>query len=245
MVERERAALAALEEAHRREERHRLAGELHDSVSQALFSMTLQTRAVQLAAQREGADPRGRVLRGLAELRDLTQGALTEMRALIFQLRPDALHEDGLVAAIRRHAAAVAAREGFEVCVHAPDDRLALDENAEEELFRVVQEALHNCVKHAQPGRVEIRFRTRTDGTGTLVVEIADDGVGFDPDLVRPGHLGLDTMRERTQRLGGRFTVDSSPGGLTTVRAVLPDVLPRRPSPEPPPTGTAPTQRSG
>jgi len=108
MVERERAALAALEQIHRREERQRLASDLHDSVSQALFSMTLQTRALELALQQRGEDPNGRVGRGLGELKELTRGALAEMRALIFQLRPDALHEDGLIVAVRRHADAVA-----------------------------------------------------------------------------------------------------------------------------------------
>jgi len=228
LVERERMALAALADAHRREERQRLASELHDSVSQALFSMTLHTRAVQLAVQQQGVDPQGQIVRGLAELRALTQGALTEMRALIFQLRPDALHEEGLVAAIRRHAAAVATREGFEVRVHAAEDRLPLDERAEEELFRVVQEALHNSVKHARPSRVDIRLvEPPTDPAGTLVVEVADDGVGFDPDAPHPGHLGLEGMRERARRLGGRLTIDSRPAGSTTVRAVLPDILRR------------------
>jgi signal transduction histidine kinase/DNA-binding LacI/PurR family transcriptional regulator len=224
LAERERAASAALEEAHRREERHRLAGELHDSVSQALFSMNLQTRAVELAVQQLGGDPDGRVARGLAELRELTQGALTEMRALIFQLRPDALHEEGLVAAVRRHAAAVCAREGFEVRVQADVDRLPLAEDAERELFRIVQEALHNSVKHAQPGRVDIRLDEPSGMPGGLVVTVTDDGVGFDLDLQYPGHLGLTGMRERTGRLGGRFTVASSPAG-TTVRVVLPDIL--------------------
>jgi signal transduction histidine kinase len=202
--------------------------------------MTLHTRAVQLAAQQQGWDPQSRIVRGLAELRELTQGALTEMRALIFQLRPDALHEEGLVVAIRRHAAAVAAREGFDVSVHAPDERLPLDDRAEEELFRVVQEALHNSVKHARPSRVDIRLDEPAGTVGTLVVEVTDDGVGFDPDVPRSGHMGLDSMHERTQRLGGRFTVDSSPAGSTTVRAVLPDILGRRAT-NAPKAGTTPT----
>ena len=223
LVERERAALDAVEEAHRREERHRLAAELHDSVSQALFSMTLQTRAVELAVQQQGGPLENRISRGLTELRSLTQGALAEMRALIFQLRPEVLREEGLVAAIRRHAAAVAARDEFGVYVEAPGDRLPLAEDAEQELFRIVQEALHNCTKHAHPNRVDIRIDT--PGGNALLVEIADDGVGFDPDLPRPGHLGLIGMRERTERLGGRFGIDSAPGKPTTVRAELPDVL--------------------
>jgi signal transduction histidine kinase/DNA-binding LacI/PurR family transcriptional regulator len=225
LVERERAALAALEQAHRRAERHRLAGELHDSVSQALFSMTLQTRAAQLALRQEGGEPQGRLARSLDELQALTRGALSEMRSLIFQLRPDALHEDGLVAAVRMHAAAVAAREGLDIRVHAPDERLALAERTEQELLRVVQEALHNTVKHANASRVDIRLAEPGETPGALVVEVADDGTGFDPDLPRPGHLGLVTMRERTERVGGRLAVYSSPSTSTTVRALVPDAL--------------------
>jgi signal transduction histidine kinase len=167
----------------------------------------------------------GRVARGLAELRDLTHSAISEMRALIFQLRPDALDEDGLVVAIRKHAAAVAAREGFEVRVHAPDDPLPLDPLVETELLRIVQEALHNSVKHAHPEHVHIRLSEPADAARTLVVEVADDGVGFDPEASRPGHLGLNTMRERTAQLGGQFTIDSSLAGSTKVRVVLPDIL--------------------
>jgi len=206
------------------EERHRLARELHDSVSQALFSMSLTARAVQLAAQESGADPDGPVAQGVVQLLELTQGALAEMRALIFQLRPEALHEEGLTAAVRKHAAALAAREGLDVRVYAEEDRLPLEEVAEEELFRVVQEAVHNCVKHANPHHVDIRLAGVATDPGTLVVEVDDDGVGFEPSAPHPGHLGLDTMRERTERLGGRLVVESSTAG-SRVRAVLPGIL--------------------
>jgi PAS domain S-box-containing protein len=229
-VESERAMWASLEETHRREERRRLASELHDSVSQALFSMNLHIRALQLALKQQRGDQLGRLDRGLTELRDLAQSATSEMRALIFQLRPDALEEDGLVAAIRKHAAAVAARDGLEVRVHASEDPLPLNPRAEVELLRVVQEALHNSVKHAHPDHVEIRLTEAADAVRTLVVEVADDGVGFDQGVSRPGHLGLKTMRERTERLGGQFTVDSSPAGSTTVRLVLPNVLLAQPA---------------
>lgn len=212
------------------EERHRLARELHDSVSQALFSMNLTARATQIAVQQTDADPDGPVAQGVAQLLELTQGALAEMRALIFQLRPEALHEEGLTAAVRKHAAAVAAREGLEVRVYAEEDRLPLEEVAEEELLRVVQEAVHNCIKHAHPHHVDIRLAGVARDPGTLVVEVEDDGVGFEPSAPHPGHLGLDTMRERTERLGGWLVVESSTAG-SRVRAVLPGVLTPDPRP--------------
>jgi signal transduction histidine kinase len=217
--------LAAVQDKAALEERHRLARDLHDSVSQALFSMNLQARALEMALEQAGGDPAGRVARGLAELRTLTQGALAEMRALIFQLRPEALHEEGLVAAVRKHAAAVTAREGVRIAVHAEADRLPLAEPTEAELFRVVQEAVHNSVKHGHPDQVDIWVNPDPDAPSTLVVEIGDDGVGFDPDVPHPGHLGLDSMRERTERLGGRLLIDSSDAG-SRVRAVCPALLP-------------------
>jgi signal transduction histidine kinase/DNA-binding LacI/PurR family transcriptional regulator len=225
LIESDRAAMAAVEEVHRRAERQRLARELHDSISQALFSMTLHTRALQMAMQRDGADPDGPLARGVAELRNLTQTALAETRALILQMRPEALHEEGLVVTLRRHAASVAAREGLDFRFHAPEQRLTLDEQAEEELMRVVQEAVHNSVKHARARRIELSLLTPVESTGTLVVEVADDGTGFDPDLPRPGHLGLHIMRERVERIGGQLTVDSAPSRSTTIRAILPGVL--------------------
>ena len=164
--------------------------------------------------------------RNIAELKSLTHGALAEMRALIFQLRPEALREEGLVAAVRKHAAAVAARGGLDVRVTAPDDHLPLPERVEEDLFRIIQEALHNGVKHASPSYVDIVLTT--SGMGTLSLEVTNDGPGFDPDAAFPGHLGLVGMRERARRAGGQFIVQSCPDGPTTVRAVLPGVL-RRP----------------
>lgn len=200
------------------EERHRLARELHDSVSQALFSMTLHARAVELALQKQGGDPGGPVARGITELRSLTQDALAEMRASLFQLRPDALREDGLAEAIRKQSAAIASREDVVIAVNAPGYRLSLDEHAEEELFRVVQEAVHNAIKHARPGRIDI---TLLDEDG-LIIEVSDDGTGFDPATVSSNGMGLVSMRERMNRIGGGLVIDSTPAGSTTVRVVLP-----------------------
>jgi signal transduction histidine kinase len=215
----EASHLAALEV------RNRLARELHDSVSQALFSMTLHTRALELAVQARGWDHDGPIGQNLTNLRNLTQGALAEMRTLILQLRPGELHEEGLATAVRRRAAAVAAIEGLEVRVRAPDDRLQLDDQAEEELFRIIEEAVRNSIKHARAEHIDVVMREDSGATGTLIVEITDDGVGFWPDAPHPGHLGLKTMAERAKLLGGVLHVDSCPSGPTTVRAVIPRIL--------------------
>ena len=202
------------------EERHRLARELHDSVSQSLFSLTLQTRATQLLAT---AGKYERVGDALNDIHELANGTLAEMRALIFQLRPGALHEEGLVVALCKHAAAISARQEIAVSVIAPAERLPLAEVAESALFRFVQEALHNVVKHAAAEQATLEI-TADETTGDLSITITDDGSGFDPELDRPGHLGLTTMGERIRGLGGTLTITSTPHG-TTVHAHLPNLL--------------------
>jgi len=181
------------------QERARLARELHDSVTQSLFSMTLHARAAQVALQRDSIDPEGALGCSVAQLRELAAGALAEMRALIFELRPNALEEEGLVAALSKQAAALRAREDLIVDVDAPDERLSLDPATEEHLYRLVQEALHNVVKHARARHVRVCLAPESDDEGALVVTIDDDGAGFDAAAVPPGHLGLGTMAERAQ----------------------------------------------
>ncbi|HEV3400055.1 MAG TPA: GAF domain-containing sensor histidine kinase [Actinomycetes bacterium] len=222
------------------QERNRLARELHDSVSQALFSLTLQTRAAQLLLDKEGLDPSGAIGGRLAKLRELTDGALAEMRALIFELRPEALREEGLVAAVRKHAEGLSAREELSVAIEAPDDQLALPAQVEEQLYRLAQEALGNIVKHAQASMVRIRFQLSHPEADQLILEISDDGIGFDPLVPRPGHMGLRTMAERAATLGGSLEVSSTPGGGTIVRVAVPletaAPLGRRSSPDLAPT---------
>ncbi len=204
------------------EERGRIARDLHDSVSQALFSITLQARALQLALQRECHDPGGPVGQGITNIRQLTQGALAEMRALIFELRPGALAEEGLVAALGKHLAALEAKEGLAVTLSAPHEELVVDPSVEENLYRLAQEALSNVVKHARATSVVVRLACQDAGRAGLEVEVTDDGIGFDTALRRPGHLGLRTMSERVEALGGVLQVTSVPGRGTTVRASLP-----------------------
>ncbi|HEX8221275.1 MAG TPA: PAS domain S-box protein [Chloroflexia bacterium] len=201
------------------EERQRLARELHDSVTQELFSISLTSRSIQLLLEREGVRLPS-ITEKMADLRQLTQGALAEMRALIFELRPGALEEEGLLQALRKHAAAVQGREMLPVEVVADEASIPrLKPNAEESLYRIGQEALHNVVKHAHAKRVQIRMGVEA---GDLVLQICDDGDGFDASQVPAGHMGLNTMGQRVAALGGEYHVSSKPGEGTTVSVRLP-----------------------
>ncbi|MGH2447663.1 MAG: histidine kinase, partial [Chloroflexota bacterium] len=205
------------------DERARLARELHDSVTQTLFSMTMHAGAAEIGLDREGVDPQGHAARNLRQLNELAQGALAEMRALIFELRPGALAEEGLVLALRKHCAALSARERLPVVVEASDDRLPIDATAEEHLYRLTQEALNNTIKHARARLATVKLESGECG---LTLEIVDDGVGFDSQGVPSGHLGLRTMADRVRQIGGRLEVESGRGAGTSVRVVLPNVVP-------------------
>ncbi len=206
------------------EERQRLARELHDSVTQSLFSINLIARSVEVMLQREGTHS-PETLEKMSDLRQLTQGALAEMRALIFELRPGALEEEGLLQAIRKHAAAVQGREQLQVEVIAVESQIPrLKPSAEEALYRIAQESLHNIVKHAKATRVEVCLvvvKDESDG-GSLVLRVADDGIGFNTGEVPSGHMGLGTMSQRASALGGTCTIESTPGKGTVVVARIP-----------------------
>jgi signal transduction histidine kinase len=203
------------------EARHRLARELHDSVSQALFSMTLETRGAQLLLDRAGLPADGPLAERLGNLRQLTQGALAEMRALIFELRPEALREEGLAAAIRKRAEGISARTEIAVDVRVPKRPIPLPGDVEEQVYRLVQEALANIAKHSRARHAVVHLRRRR-GEQELVVEVSDDGVGFDPSAPQPGHLGLRTMAQRMEQLGGSLVVDTGPGRGTRIAATIP-----------------------
>ena len=200
-------------------ERSRLARELHDSVSQALFSMTMHARAAQLSMAKAGLDEGSPLGRSVAQLAELTRGALAEMRALIFELRPAALAEEGLMAALRKQGAALTAREQVAITVEGPEQRLELGTGVEEHLYRIVSEALHNVVKHARAGSATVSI---TAQAGVLRVAVSDDGAGFDPDAEGAGHLGLSTMAERAGVIGADLTITSTQGAGTTVTVTLP-----------------------
>jgi signal transduction histidine kinase len=195
-------------------ERQRLARELHDSVSQALYGIVL---GVQSARSFIGTD-KEHAIKSIDYALSLAKACHTEMRALIFSLRPESLEIEGLVGAITKHAAAVCER--YEVPVETslcdePDIPLA----AKEILYRITQEALHNIVKHAHASHVQLLLQQRNDG---IVLEIQDDGVGFDPTGNFHGHMGLHSMRERANQVQGKLEILSTFGGGTCIRLYLP-----------------------
>jgi PAS domain S-box-containing protein len=200
-------------------ERGRLARELHDSVSQGLFSMTMHARAAQLSMARTGMDASGPLGRSIHQLAELTAGALAEMRALIFELRPGALAEEGLVGALRKQTAAIASREQLAITVTAPEQRVQLEAGVEQHLYRIVSEALHNVVKHAHADNVTVAITT---AAGILEVRISDNGVGYDSTKTHPGHLGMATMAERAEAIGADLSIISSQGTGTVVALSMP-----------------------
>lgn len=197
-------------------ERQKLARELHDSVSQALYGIGLGTRTALKMVEADGVEKAG-LVQPLEYVLSLARMGMAEMRALIFELRPESLEVEGLIPALTRRVDAV--RSGHEIDVEANlADEPELPLAGKEMLYRVAQEALHNVVKHAHASRVTLLL-TSTGGDVTL--EIRDDGCGFETNNTFPGHLGLQSMRERVEAFGGLFSVVSAPGKGTTVRVVI------------------------
>jgi signal transduction histidine kinase len=199
------------------EERQRLARELHDSVTQALYSVTLYAEATRMAMSAGKQDV---AVENLRELHRMAREAMIDMRTLIFELHPPALEEEGLVAALQARLAAVEARAGLQtnICVEEAAAVVAkgqLPLSVEEELFWIAVEALNNVVKHADAKQVKVFYRI---DTGNVCLEIKDDGVGFDPSEARQsGGMGLRGMEERAQRIQGKLAITSTPGQGTRV----------------------------
>jgi signal transduction histidine kinase len=193
-------------------ERNRLALDLHDAVSQKLFGLVLSAEAAATLLERDPAAAREQV----AKLQTLAQEALDELRSIVFELRPPDLEKDGLPGALRKHVAMLGRLQQREIELDV-DDALPSDAARDGEVLRIAQEALQNALRHANAEHVVLRLHS---DTGRLVLEVADDGVGFEPGGtgLRSWRLGLTSMEERAQRLGGRLELRSTPGAGTTVR---------------------------
>jgi len=198
------------------EERQRLARELHDSVTQSLYSATLLTETARRSAAAHDLEE---VQGYLDELGTITQQALKEMRLLVYELRPPALEQEGLVGALQQRIDAVEGRAGIQARLLV-QGAVKPEPAVEEALYRIGQEALNNALKHAVASLVTVRIQASED---LIEMQVVDDGQGFDTGAVgERGGMGLTSMRERAERVGGRLILRSSPGKGTTVQVVVP-----------------------
>jgi signal transduction histidine kinase len=198
---REKAKLLAIVE-----ERQRLARELHDSVTQAMYSVTLYAEATHMALEANKMDV---VAENLRELKVMAREALFGIRLLIFELHPPILEEQGLASALQVRLSSVESRAGLSTeMVVEKNRRLPL--NLEEELYRIALEALNNTVKHARAEHVVVTLQFTES---QVHLEVTDDGIGYDPTTAKEsGGMGLNGMDERARRLGGHLVIESAMG---------------------------------
>lgn len=193
------------------EERQRLARELHDSVTQSLYSVTLYAEATRMALAAENFETASE---NLNELRHMAREAMLDMRLLIFELHPPILEKEGLVAAIQTRLESVEARSGVKANFTVEGER-RLPRHIEADLYRIAQEALNNIVKHAKAEciRINLHFDDHL-----FRMEVRDDGTGFDPiSAEQSGGMGLRGIEERVRHMNGKLFVESSPGKGTTI----------------------------
>ncbi|MCL4393668.1 MAG: GAF domain-containing sensor histidine kinase, partial [Chloroflexi bacterium] len=197
-------------------ERSRLARDLHDSVTQSLYSVTLYAEA---AARLLSTGDHVQAASHLRELRDTAQEALREMRLLIFELRPLALDKTGLAEALQNRLDSVELRGGIKAELHV-EGKERLTPRLQEELYHIAQEALNNALKHSGAARVRINLRFLEQA---VELEVCDEGTGFELEQsVHGGGLGVNGMKERAQKIGGALEIDSAPGKGTRVAIRVP-----------------------
>jgi signal transduction histidine kinase len=193
------------------QERNRLARELHDSVTQSLYSLTLLAEAGQRMIRAEDLQ---QIAGNQTRLGQIAQQALQEMRLLVYELRPLALKSEGLVGALEQRLETVERRAGIQARVLV-EGEVDLAPGLEEELYGIAQEALNNALKHARASKIVLSVRMVDK---SVILEVADDGQGFDQAEVQvKGGLGLISMQERAEKIGGQLDIDSAPGEGTRV----------------------------
>ena len=221
--ERERSvaelAESKLREAERGlEDRRRIARELHDSVSQALFSSVLHTRVAQKAAAEQGGTLSRTLASSLSAIADLTRSAQSEMRRFIFEWGPEGI-DGGFIPALTHSVSTLRNLGELAIEVEGFHGSLPLATDTQAQLLGITREALANVVKHsgARTARVVVESRG-----GQVAIEITDDGCGFVPASAWPGSFGLESMRSRAEEIGGVLRISSSPGEGTVVRVEVP-----------------------
>ena len=200
------------EQAAIAEERGRLARELHDSITQSLYSLTLLAegwrRQVKAGKLSDIEEP-------LGELGEISQQALKEMRLLVYELRPPELEQIGLIGALQQRLSTVEKRAGIDANFFV-DDLIELPPSVEDDLYRITQEALNNAIKHAEATSVNVRLSTDRN---CLILEITDNGKGFDPDTASElGGMGLASLHDRVEKLGGSLQISSERNRGTSVK---------------------------
>lgn len=193
-------------------ERQRLARDLHDAVSQTLFSASLIAEALPRLWQKHPEE----VWNGLGQLSRLTKGALAEMRTLLLELRPHALVEASFRTLLEHLATAFASRSSAQIFLEINGER-ELPPTVQISLYRIAQEALNNVYKHARATQVQVQLQNFADG---VELRVLDDGCGFDPYQIPPDHLGVRIMRERALEIEAQLSITSQPGNGTQI-AVL------------------------
>jgi signal transduction histidine kinase len=211
---------AQFHEQHERiavlEDRQRLAHELHDSVTQSLYGVTMYSEAASRFLDANQTDKAKNLMK---ELQKTSLEALREMRLLVFELRPPMLEKKGLAAAIQARLAAVEGRAGIKTELLA-DNSISLPGAIEKALYGIAQESLNNILKHAEATRIRVELR---QSEGSAALEITDNGLGFDTVVARQrGGLGLLGLEERAAAIGGLLFIDSHPGSGTLIRVEVP-----------------------
>ena len=193
------------------EERNRLARDLHDAVSQTLFSVVLTAEAAATLVDRDTKQAKEQI----GKIQELARDAVQEMRSLIFELRSAELESEGLVPTLRKHVDILRRIRHAEIGLEVHGER-RLKPALEIELFRIAQEALNNALKHARAKKIDIALQMSNGG---VLLTIRDDGSGFDPadPQIRSKRLGLTSMQERAEAVNGTLTIRSEPGHGTQV----------------------------
>lgn len=197
------------------DERHRLARDLHDAVTQTIISANMIAEALPRIWERRPEEGR----RSLEELHRLTQGALAEMRTLLLELRPAAIIEKNLGELLKQLMETVASQTQTATTLLVEGSGV-LPIDAQIALYRIAQEALNNILKHARASRINVRLRYRPEG---VILRLSDNGRGFDPGSIQPDHMGVNIMRERAMNVGAIFKITSRPERGTHILVIWPD----------------------